>query len=459
MISSRLISFSILLIGLAHLVSAQSTTIREVKIEGNKRTNDWVIQKELAFVIGKNEEVLTLKDQFEVTENRLLNLNLFNSVSVDYQELDSSIVVIRLVEKWYIWPIPFIEFSDRNFNIWQGLDFDKSRTNYGLYLFNYNLFGNNHTLKISLIDGYHQKFGLNYRVPFLHPNSNIGMTINASYTSQNEVWIQTTDDKLQFYSTGQNNLIEEQNYSVMFSTRRSLPEWFYMGAGFARTEVSDSVVQEKTALDYLVNSNRKQDELYLFGAYEWDTRDNRYLPLAGEYFSTAIQASNFGSSTSNLGVYIKAQKFSQLSNDFYMALSGSMDWNSNDSLPYHNYKALGYDRAVRGFEYYVVDGHASILLNSALRYHLINEPHLELPFIPFENYNFLPINVYLEAFIDFGRTFSNRVIVRNELPNTNLVSTGIGVNTLFYNDRVLRFEYSYNSLNQTGFFIHFKKAI
>lgn len=459
MISKQLISLTLVFLSLIPAAYAQNIAVNAVEIQGNKRTNNWVLEKEIAFTLNKATEQETLLRQLEFTKNRLLNLNLFNAVDVEFKKGDSSTVVIDVVEKWYIWPIPFIEFSDRNFNIWQGLDFDKSRTNFGLYLFNYNLFGNNHTLKVSLIDGYHQKFAVNYRVPFLHPNSDIGMIINAAYTSQNEVWLKTIEDKLQFYSTGQNNLIEEQNYSVAFSKRNALPEFIYAGMGFARTEVSDSVVQEEKPIEYLAHAKRKQDEIYLFGAYEWDTRDNRYLPMEGAYLNVGVQGSRLGEGLMNLGVYTKAQKFSAITNNFYMALSGSFSWNSNDSLPYHNYKALGYERSVRGFEYYVIDGHASVLLNSALRYHLIKEPHLSLPFIPFENYNFLPINVYLEAFIDFGRSFSNRVIIRNELPNTNLVSTGIGINTLFYNDRVLRFEYSYNSLNQTGFYIHFKKAI
>jgi hypothetical protein len=40
-----------------------------------------------------------------------------------------------------------------------------------------------------------------------------------------------------------------------------------------------------------------------------------------------------------------------------------------------------------------------------------------------------------------------------------LFSMGLGVSTIFYNDRILRIEYSLNSLREGGFFVHFKKAI
>lgn len=442
-----------------NVLAADSLQLKEVVISGNKRTNNWIIEKEYAFTLGVSASEDVISEQLLTTQNRLLNTNLFNEVRVYLSPLDQSKVHIELVEKWYTWPIPFVEFSDRNFNIWQGLDFDKSRTNYGLYLFNYNLFGNDHTLKVSLIDGYHQKFGLNYAIPFLGPNTNIGMVINASYSSQNEVWYKTLGDKLQFYTNGSPNLIEEQNYSAAFTRRFRLPERVYVGGGINLTNISDSVVEVDKPIEFLLHSENKQSEIYAFASYEWDERDNRFLPMRGKYIELSAGYSNFNSEVNNVELFVKGQKFEELADKVYMAVSASYHWNSNHELPYHNYRALGYSRAVRGFEYYVIDGHSSVLLNSAIRYHLLSKPRIELPFIPIKNYNFLPLNVYLEAFIDYGRTSSDRLIVRNDLPNTDLFSTGLGVNTLFYNDRVLRFEYSLNSLQQSGFFIHFKKAI
>ena len=47
----------------------------------------------------------------------------------------------------------------------------------------------------------------------------------------------------------------------------------------------------------------------------------------------------------------------------------------------------------------------------------------------------------------------------NTFQNNLQYSTGISLQTLFYNDRVIRFEYSLNALKESGFYVHFKKAI
>ena len=45
---------------------------------------------------------------------------------------------IDLVERWYIWPYPILEISERNFNVWwddfQSSNYqDFSRFNYGVF--------------------------------------------------------------------------------------------------------------------------------------------------------------------------------------------------------------------------------------------------------------------------------------------------------------------------------------
>ena len=141
-------------------LASEPLPIRSIQIEGNEKTKDFVIKRELLF---EKDSFYRYNKDFErlinLSKSRITNLNLFNKVdiettidSINHYEVCFKIV-IRVVEKWYHWPIPFIEFSDRNFNVWGNLDFDPKRTNYGLYVFNYNLWGRNHTLKTKLKTG------------------------------------------------------------------------------------------------------------------------------------------------------------------------------------------------------------------------------------------------------------------------------------------------------------------
>ena len=119
---------------------------------------------------------------------------------------------------------------------------------------------------------------------------------------------------------------------------------------------------------------------------------------------------------------------------------------------------MGYHENIRGFEHYVVDGTLGLKGNAAIRIHAVSS-NWSLPFIPYKNYQELPVNIYWEIYSDAGYVGYNHSNKSNQLVNTFIYSGGVGLNTLFYNDRIVRLEYSLNSLIEHGFFVHFKKAI
>jgi hypothetical protein len=154
----------------------------------------------------------------------------------------------------------------------------------------------------------------------------------------------------------------------------------------------------------------------------------------------------------------KMQKFTKIHPKIYTALSCYSQFNSNKKPPYSQRKVLGYQESIRGFEHYVVDGTSGLKGNAAIRFNAANS-NLSLPFIPFKNYQELPVNIYWEIYSDAGYVNYQYSNESNQLVNAFLYSGGVGLNTLFYNDRILRLEYSLNSLKEHGFFVHFKKAI
>jgi outer membrane protein assembly factor BamA len=439
---------------------AQEFTIESISLSGNTRTKAFILENEILFEEGKTYKVDSLNELIKQSENRLLNLNLFNTVNISYQSLRSSKpgrVHITVVEKWYIWPIPFVEFSDRNFNVWSGLDFDPKRTNYGLYVFNYNLFGRNHTLKTKMKTGYNTKLGVEYRIPFLSRNSQWGLNSIIEYKSQNEVWLETINDSLQFFKNGQNNLIKN-TYGRIELTKRIRPFIkIYGGIELAKGVLDTSV----TANDYFINNADYQTHYALDFKAEIDTRDNIYYPTIGKFYQPKVSLKQWTNTTtsSNLKLELKLQNFHQLSKKWFSAISVYGNYNTQDKLPYSLRQMFGYDEIIRGFENYVVDGNAAFKYNVSAKYHLLDKSNMKLNFIPIKNYKILPVNVYAEVFSDGGRVNYQTPDFSNELVNTFLYSGGLGLNALFYNDRLLRLEYSLNSLKEGGFFVHFKKAI
>lgn len=446
---------------LVFFVSAETYPIHSISISGNDRTKDFVISREMLVIVDSVYEQNNIQELIDVSKNRILNLNLFNKVDVNCQLIENNdipgyAIQVTVVEKWFVWPIPFVEFSDRNFNVWGNLDFDPERTNYGLYVFNYNLFGRNHTLKTKMKTGYNTKLGVEYRIPFLSRHTDWGLNTLIEYASQNEVWYETQNDSLQFYKNGRNNLIKNTQARVELTKRITPFTRVFYGAYFEHGQLDSTVPTN----DYFINNQRFQRNYGIHFKIEYDERDNIYFPTKGQYGSLKLGGNAWQNKSAFLNGVIESrlQRFDQLSSKWYSALSLYLQYNTSDQAPYSDRKLLGYDEIVRGFEHYVVDGTFGWKTNAALRYHLL-EKDVKLKFIPIENYKILPLNVYVEGYLDggFASYFDSRA--SNTLNSSPIYSAGIGLNTLFYNDRLLRLEYSLNSLAEGGFFVHFKKAI
>ena len=457
--------FFFLLLLFAHFqLFAGSYPVREITITGNEQTKDFVILREM--LISKDSLYSpsgagNITELLKLSRDRILNLNLFNEVVISKKLITNNdkasfTIAIEVIEKWFVWPIPFIEFSDRNFNVWGNLAFDPERTNYGLYVFNYNLFGRNHTLKTKLKTGYNTKLGLEYRIPFLSKNTQWGLNGLIDYSSQNEVWYETRNDSLQFYRNGSKNLIRNTEAKLELTKRISPFTRVFYGIHFTHGQLANSVPTN----DYFLNNQRYQRNYGINLKVEHDKRNNIYFPTLGKYSSLSLGINTWQNNSTllNGSIETRLQSFDQLSSKWSSALSVYLQYNTATNAPYSDRKLLGYKETVRGYEHYVVDGTFGIKTNAALRYHILSS-NVNLKFIPIDNYKKLPLNIYAEGYIDGGYAKYTNSDISNDFNGQVLYSAGLGLNTLLYNDRLLRLEYSLNSIGEGGFFVHFKKAI
>ncbi len=454
----------LVLISSAKQNEAASFPVQRITIIGNAHTKDFVILREMLVQVdsmysetGENNIV----QQIQLSSQRILNLNLFNDVDITYQLEETErgygyTIAVEVVEKWFIWPIPFVEFSDRNFNVWSNFSFDPERTNYGFYVFSYNLFGRNHTMKTKLKTGYNTKIGIEYCIPFLSKRTNWGLNALVEHATQNEVWYETRNDSLRFFRNKSKDLVQSTQARLELTKRITPFTRVYYGVNFEYGQLDTSVPIN----DYFINNLRFQRKFGLYFGIDYDKRNNIYYPTDGDYGSFTLQASQWQNNgqLTNVSAETRLQRFSQLSGKWSSALSLYVQYNTNDLAPYADRKLLGYGEIVRGYEHYVIDGTMGWKTNAALRYHLV-EKVLNMNFIPIENYVKLPLNVYLEGYIDGGYAHYTSSHQSNALNGQPLYAVGMGINTLFYNDRLLRLEYSLNSLAEGGFFVHLKKAI
>jgi len=109
--------------------------IDDIVISGNEVTHESIILRELVFSIGDTIEKMKLLPALQRSKDNLLNLALFNFVNLNIKHLDNNRidVIIDVTERWYIWPVPILEYADRNFSTFiQNKDWEK--INYGVWL-------------------------------------------------------------------------------------------------------------------------------------------------------------------------------------------------------------------------------------------------------------------------------------------------------------------------------------
>ena len=168
---------------LTQLTQAQ-IVVSTIVLSGNNKTQNDIIIRELSFEINKSYIPIDLEKRIEQSKENLVNLKIFNFVTINKTENKDSIeIIIEVIEKWYIWPYPVFEISERNFNTWweefsDNNYSDFSRLNYGVFFNWENFRGRNELLKLKIRKGFKEHYLLAYEVPYFNKNKTVGINTN-----------------------------------------------------------------------------------------------------------------------------------------------------------------------------------------------------------------------------------------------------------------------------------------
>ncbi|MDA7768457.1 hypothetical protein N8904_01955, partial [Flavobacteriales bacterium] len=179
------LSLLVLFLTISTLLNAQELfRINSIEIEGNKTTKKSTILRELSFQIGDTLTQESFSEKLIQSELNISSQWLFNFIDFVPTYINNNIdVVIKVVERWYVWPYPILEISERNFNVFydslKASNFtDFSRLNYGVFLNWYNFRGRNELLKIKFRKGYKEHYLFEYDIPYFNANKTIGTILN-----------------------------------------------------------------------------------------------------------------------------------------------------------------------------------------------------------------------------------------------------------------------------------------
>jgi hypothetical protein len=429
--------------------------IGKIFIKGNKITKDNIILREMEVHSGDTVSAQQLKKKLVASRENLLNRGLFNFVKIRPQsELSGKVdLYISVVERWYIWPIPILSVTDRNFNVWWE-NKDLNRIDYGINLKINNFRGRMEVLNLILQNGYNKSFQVKWETPYINKKQTWGIGFWAGLILNHEADYATRNNKLIYY--GEPNHFVKKNFfaKLSFSYR---PKYRYLNTFYIKLNhynFSDSLLARNHYYAYDESSFTYLSFRYNF---KLDYRDYAPYPLNGYYFEVDFQKNGLGilnKKVDLISTYIAFDRYFHLKNRWYYAFNISSKIVPNKYRPYFLEKGLGYPPfTLRGYELYVINGMWTNIFRSNLKYNLIPKRVIQLPYIKSEKFGKFFYAMYANLILDVGYVMDRKNDRTDPMANKLIYGTGLGIDYVTYYDTVIRFEYIWNGQHQSNFFI------
>ncbi len=436
-----------------------SMAISSIQINGNLKTKNFIIEKELTFKIGDRIS----RTDFEKTHKpksiaNLQNTRLFNFIEI---KDSASVIIISVIERWYFWPTFTLENADRNFNNWWK-DKNFNHLSFGVFLELKNFRGRNETIRFKGQVGFEQELGFSYFTPYLSKNGRTGASIGAGYKTNREVVYGSIDNKQLFYSSeiGKNGREWiEAHFGIHH--RSSLNNTHILRTEYNNITIEDSIAYYSE--DYLKNNQTSTNFFYMSYQFKHERRDNVAYPLKGHTIQVGLKKTGLGLlQNENLNLLessLRADIHIPLKHRFYWSSGIKAKWNFLDYPPYALQEGLGYTFFTRGYEYYVMDAQSYYLFQSNLKFNILKKKNININLVNHAGLQKFFLASYMNVFLDLGRADDALYAELNPLSNKLIGGYGIGLDFISTYDLVFRIETTRNFEGENGVYLHFTKAI
>lgn len=448
----------------ASLSKVDQKIVGNITLEGNQTTKDKILFRELLFKTGDTLSSRKLCEKMVKSRHNLLNLSVFNFVYMDtihdVVHPETIHVKVKVIERWYIWPLPIFELADRNFNSWwENKDF--RRANYGIFLTYNNFRGRLEQLKVLLRAGYNQDYFIQYDIPYITSAQNIGIGFQLGHSLSREVPYTTFENRQLFYRATDGYARSEWYAKFKLSYRKGIHTYHQMSLSYEKSKYSDTLLTLNPR--FMESPKGAFQMLHLNYYYKLDYRDSKPYPLNGHYLDVDFNQLGIGALPDEPAISTLKSSFDvyrPISQRWFWAASITAKISGKNFQPYFLQKALGFGNDfVRSYELYVIDGKDYALFKTNLKFALVEPKKRQLPFIPSEKFSKIHYAAYINWLFDVAYVNNPHVQAHNNFSNRPLWGTGIGLDLVTYYDLVWRFETSINQFGEGGFFIHFVAPI
>ena len=431
-------------------------TVRHIVISGNKKTKESVILRELPFKTGDTYPLADLVKKFEIGRKQLMNTVLFHEVVVALKGFEENNVdiMVDVKERWYLFPIPYVRFVDRNINQWLVEQHAKlNRVNYGIKFLYNNATGRNDKLNVYLINGYTKQVTVNYNRPYIDKNLKWGLNLGFAFGKNREVNYNTINNKQVFFKDTNNYVRSFFKGYAEVSYRRAIKTRHNFGFAYTIENVTDTVIALNPSYFKDGSDRISFPEFYYIMSY-FDVDYNPY-PLKGYIAELYFAKKGLNNKVNIWQMSAKASGSWEVANKLYFnaRVAGSIKLPFHQ--PYFNQRLLGYsDFSMQGYEYYVVDGVAGGYVKALLSREILNF-YFQIKRKKDDQATNIPFRVYAKTFVNAGYMYHPEPGL-NSLNNRMLYSGGVGIDIITHYDFTFKLEWSFNLLGQNGIYLHRK---
>ena len=461
----RTIKFVILTIIILNVLPLPAQ-IRAVVVDGNVRTKESIIERELGFT--RDQPLIYSDSLLGIWRMRLESTKLFNWVEITKNSIGDTLNV-HVVERWYIWVKPEGGFLDRNFSEWWK-NRDIQRLSIGATVYVNNILGQQGGFFVRQAKGFMAADGFGFQRPFLKYKNCNAWKFSLDNMRSRRAWINSENNQVVIKEhwgiRQQEQLIGIAEYKRRFEYKWQGVVRYKFARDYAAQDIEALNPQYFIAPLGVVNSQYEDWKQYthslVLGCIR-DTRNQANYPTKGSEWKAGVsgglqRCNNIAKPYGELDS--KYRGFYTLGTHTSLAVLAQMRYRFG-TLGYILQRQMGYGMEyVRGYEAFVFDGAGVALGKAAWRYQLLGDQRsLKLRFLP-SAYEKVPIQCWFNIFADVGRTLSPYQIDRNPMSNQTLMSVGTGIDLLCYYDALARFDCSYNAnLGRLVFNVSFFHAI
>ncbi|MEP6595239.1 MAG: POTRA domain-containing protein, partial [Ginsengibacter sp.] len=271
-------------------------TLRNIVITGNKKTKDYIIEREMEIKSGDSILISTLTKRLQTMRENIYNTTLFVTVKVEPILLNAfeCDIIVSVKERLYIFPIPQFQLVDRSFDEWLAkYNGSLRRVNYGIKFAHDNLTGRKDKLRLYIINGYTRNVSVSYNAPYSNNKLTDGFYFDAGFAQTKEIPYKTNlDNSIAYFKNG--GIVRDFWYiSGGYTIRRAIKTTHIISGGYSYMQVSDSILSHLNS-GYFNSNSPSQGYIDLGYTVKYTDVDNVLYPLEGISGYVGLQKRGLG---------------------------------------------------------------------------------------------------------------------------------------------------------------------